>query len=382
MVKKAPGSYWTDEEIKKSIEEWKKKRPEKLKSGAWRVEDIPFYERERMPRADLWQRVDYLDEYDITWEKKWGASGIGKLRELGVVRPTEYDFPEFVKQDPAQLGFMAPMNLDKWQKEHDNLVQVLRENGVTVHYIDFPEPPISAYGPMRGMWAGGACVVWGGAIITRYGFTPLNRGREKVVAEWLMKMGCPILLTVIGKGVLEAGAMMSITDDCIIIPIGLAGNQEAVEQVKPVLEKVGITTILEVHVTGWLESYQLTPEAYLTGTYHPDMFMMPVDLGKILIYPGLCGWQMIKWFRDHKFELIPIDPDEQKVYLPSNLIILEPGKVIMQAGAKKTIAKVRKAGVEVIEVPYSEGFKAGGGIYCATSSWLVRDRGPKLEDMK
>ena len=111
------------------------------------------------------------------------------------------------------------------------------------------------------------------------------------------------------------------------------------------------------------------------------MFMSPVDLGKVIIYPGYCGWEFIKWFRDNKFELIAIDADEQRHNVPSNLTILEPGKVIMNAAAKKTIAKVRKAGVEVIEVPYQEGLTMGGGMYCATIQ-MVRDRGPKLEDIK
>jgi len=36
-MEKAPGAYWTDEEIKNAIEEWKKKRQEKLKTGDWRM---------------------------------------------------------------------------------------------------------------------------------------------------------------------------------------------------------------------------------------------------------------------------------------------------------------------------------------------------------
>jgi N-dimethylarginine dimethylaminohydrolase len=112
------------------------------------------------------------------------------------------------------------------------------------------------------------------------------------------------------------------------------------------------------------------------------MFMNPVDLGKLLIYPAFCGWETIKWFRNRGFELIEIPEDEQRDFLPSNLMILEPGKIIMHAGAKETIRKVRKAGVEVIEVPYKECVNyGGGGIFCSTLQ-MIRDRGPKLEDMR
>ena len=161
MAKKPPGAYWTDEEIRQAIEEWRKKKPKKLKTGDWRVEDVPFYEPGLPVRADLWHRVDYLDEYDLTYGKKWGASGMGKLREVGVVRPTENDFHMFIKQDPNQFGWTTPAKLDKWQKEHDTFVQAFKDNGVTVHYIEYPDPPIGAYGPMRGLWgANEVKVVW------------------------------------------------------------------------------------------------------------------------------------------------------------------------------------------------------------------------------
>ena len=377
MVKKASGAYWTDEEIKEAIEEWRKKRPERLKTGDWKVDDVPFYEPGLPVRADLWHRVDYLDEYDLTWGKKWGASGIGKLKELAVSRPTEYDFHMFMKQDTSQFGWTTTAKLDKWQEEHDNFVKVLRENGVTVHYLKYPEPPIGAYGPMRGLWGIELKVVWGGALVPHFGFSPLSKGRDRFQVEFLVSQGCPVLHTVVGKGIAEPASWMAIADDCMIGIRGLAGNQDGMDQIKSVLQRVGITTVVEAHIAGWVESYQW-PAA---GTYHPDMFMMPVDLGKMVIYPGMVGWEIIEWFRNHKFELIAIDPDEQKEHLPSNLVILEPGKVIMHEGAKKTIAKVRKAGVEVIEVPYYQNLNMGGGMYCSILQ-MVRDRGPKLEDIK
>ena len=41
------------------------------------------------------------------------------------------------------------------------------------------------------------------------------------------------------------------------------------------------------------------------------------------------------------------------------------------------IRAVRKMGIDVIEVPYTEGVKHGGGVSCATMR-LKRDVGPKL----
>ena len=378
-MKKTPGAYWTDEEIIKAIDEWRKKLPEKLKTGDWKVEDVPFYEPGRPPRVDLWHRVDYLDEYDLTYGKKWGASGIGTLREIAVVRPTEQDLHIFEKQDPIFMRRPVQANLEKWQKEHDDLVQTYRDNGVTVHYIEYPKPAIGPYGPIRGLWAASeAFIAWGGAILPHYGcWSPQSKGRERVLAEWLITHGCPILLTIIGKGVVETGPIVPFADDACVIARGMAGNQEGIDQIRPVLQRVGITTIVEAHMPGHLESFKWPA----MGSYHPGEAFGVLDLGKVLVYPGAVDYGFIQWFKDRRFEVIEADIDEHHKYMAANLTVLGPGKVMLKAEAKETVKKVRRAGVEVVELPYQENIAMGGGIKCATLP-LVRDRGPILEDMK
>lgn len=112
------------------------------------------------------------------------------------------------------------------------------------------------------------------------------------------------------------------------------------------------------------------------------MVIAPLDIGKVLLYPPLVDYGTIKWLRDRKFEIIEIPIDEQAKFTPANLTILEPGKVMMHAGAKETITKVKRAGVQVIEIDWSAKMIGGasGGICCATGR-LVRDPGPGLEDM-
>lgn len=382
MVKKAAGAYWTDEEIKQEIEEWRQKRPQRIKDGKWRLDEIPFYEKGLPHRTDIWHRVDFLDEYDLTWEKKWGASGIGKLREVALCRPTEAEnflFEDEKPTDPEYFGRKGIVDLENWQKEHDLFAQCLRDNGVKVNYINYPQPPVGAHGVTRSMYAAREIqIVWGGALIPRFGWTPQEKGRERIYAEWLVKQGCPILYTIIGRGFGDTGALQPLADDTMIIPRGLCFNQEGIDQIRWVLAKVGITNTPILDIASWLRDMSWPGR----GAFHPGMLTMPVDLGKQLIYPSNMGWEMVKWFRDHKYELIEIDADEQRDFCPTSLIVLQPGKVIMNSAAKKTIAKVRRAGVQVIETPYYEAVKQGhGGLYCAVMQ-LVRDRGPKLADIK
>ncbi len=385
-----PKKVWTDAEIDSTINKWiEKVRPEKVKTGDWNIKDLPFMEHNGIPRVDLWHRVHYLDELEITWGKKWGASGLGKIREAAVVQPKERDIQIPSMGSSPIWNIHAPKinqppslkDLNDWQKEHEYMVQVLRDNDVTVHYIEYPDPlPVGPYGPHVAMTSIDFWIVWGGAILSRFGIWPQGRGREVFLSQWLTKIGCPILLTVTGRGICEVGAMESLADDCMFLGSGVAANQDGIEQVKPVLERAGITEVHTVQYGSWLESCEFP----MGGTYHISLFSGPLDIGKHLVYPPLLGWETMRWFHEKGYELVEIPPEEQRDWVPSNLIVLEPGKVMIAAEAKETIRRVRKAGVEVIECPtvtsrYKIGL--GGSLRCRCKP-LIRDRGPKLADMK
>ena len=79
---------------------------------------------------------------------------------------------------------------------------------------------------------------------------------------------------------------------------------------------------------------------------------------------------------NHGYRVIEADHEEQCRALACNLVPLEPGRVLMHAGAERTIAAVRAAGVEVIPVAYDEYNAYGAGLHCATMQ-ILRDPGPR-----
>jgi N-dimethylarginine dimethylaminohydrolase len=110
---------------------------------------------------------------------------------------------------------------------------------------------------------------------------------------------------------------------------------------------------------------------------HPDIVVGPLDVRKALVYSPSIDTETHLWFRRMGYTLVEVDFDEHLRCYPANLTILEPGLVMMHADAPRTIAAVRRAGVEVIEVPYSQFHKAGGGLACATQL-ILREPGPAL----
>ena len=131
--------------------------------------DFPFYKQGAVPQYHRYHaEVSYLDELERVWGKKWGAQGIGQLREVAMVKPTESEVLQLYEQDSAFFVFngITP-NLELMREQHHNLGRLYESRGVKVHEIRWADdPPRSAYGPMkRGVSAAAGFVINGGAEI-------------------------------------------------------------------------------------------------------------------------------------------------------------------------------------------------------------------------
>ena len=116
------------------------------------------------------------------------------------------------------------------------------------------------------------------------------------------------------------------------------------------------------------------------GTWHVDVFMHPVDIGLVLLYPDLVNYGLVRYLQEHKVKIIEIPPAEL-FPLMGNVGLIEAGKVIVDPAAKETIKALRREGVDCIEVDFSEGAYAGYGMHCACCE-LRRDQpSPTLEEV-
>ena len=338
---------------------------------------FPFYERGKPPRYFKYHsEVDYLDELERIWGKRWGAQGIGRLREVAVIRPTDVEVDPLFEKDPAFFNFdgVSP-DLVKMQEQHEKMADVYRENGVKVSYLTYPEKPRSAYGVMkRAISAAAGFVIRGGAIIPREA-TQYWRGRCKYITRFLVEMGCPILYTVHGKGVCEVGAFTRMADDFIVASLSTDCNMEGFQQVKPILERSGYEFIHLASSPGPMDAFH---EEQI-GWMHSDMWIGPVDTDLAVVYPPFCDYETIRKLKELDYTLIEVIKEEQTSLFPCNLVTLAPRKVMMIAGAKAASAALRREGVDVIEVPYDEVLKYGGGLRCTTMQ-LIRDDGPRLSE--
>ena len=356
-----------------------------LASGGFTLEGMPGYVPGQPPSVDTWHHMDYLDIYPKIYGRECGANGIGRLREAALVNITEserfplYDHdPEYfptmgLSHDDLDIGRMRDQSLEYQQK--------LEEAGVLVHRIDFPQPAVGAFGPMRGTWAGNELlVVRGGSVIEKVAISPFGTGRAEYLALWAFAcLGIPVAATITGTGVCEAGPCHWLAEDVFVAGRGLAYNSGGLEQLIPVVARsAGLDpsdmTTLVINFPG---NVYFNPR---TGqSHHPDMSVCALDVDKVICYPPSLDFRTYEWLRKRDYKLVTVDMEEQRLFAPANVMLIEPGLVVMHSEGPEAIAAVRKAGVEVIETPYSEFLRIGGGLHCSTLR-LLRDKGPYSTD--
>lgn len=356
-----------------------------LEDGSYTLDRMPGYVRGQPPDNDFWQDIDQLELYPKVWGRECGKNGIGRLREVALTTITEHEKFAWYDLDPAFFPQMADdyhsLDTVKMAEQSLEYEQHLEELGVIVHRVTFPDPPMSGYGPAKSNWgAAELFVLRGGSILPKRGVNPFGTGRAEYLALWAwQRLGVPTLATITGSGVFEAGPCFFLAEDVFVAGRGIAHNQEGLDQVIPLvarsagLEPSELTTL----VIDFPGGRYYDPSV---GTsHHPDLVLGPLDVDKVIAYtPGL-DFQAYQWLKHRGYQIIDVEPEEHIRFAPANVMLVEPGVVIMHAEAPKAIDAVRRAGVEVIPTPYSEFLKEAGGLHCSTAQ-ILRDKGPYSTD--
>jgi N-dimethylarginine dimethylaminohydrolase len=334
----------------------------------------PDYEPHRPPRSYILEQRSFLDEVEAIWGNTWGGSqGIGKLRQMALLRPTAHEVDELFDRDPRFfLLRRVKMDIRRLTDALEGLGSCAEEHGVNVRWMETPER-MGAYGPMRKLFMGALpLVIKGGAIISRQGQASYMRGLEVNFQQFFTEIRCPILLSVHGYGICEVGVFVPIAEDVIAGYRSNASNLEGLSQVITVMKSHGVRAVPVAHSTMILDDFDAG------GEFHLDMVFGMADHKLAVVYPGYLDYSFYNWLRRYGINFIEVPRDEHHQWYPANFLLLEPGLVIMPAGAKETIKRVRDAGVEVVEFDNS-GLMAGtNGIRCVVLP-LERDSGPSLE---
>jgi N-dimethylarginine dimethylaminohydrolase len=354
---------------------------EELARGEFSLHSVPGYVPGQPPTIAVWQHMDYLDIYPRVYGRECGANGIGTLREValssllddgqGALRAENPEwFPRSVTPDGAPDPGLLRGQSDGYQA-------ALEAAGVLVHRVDVPDTGVSPYGPSASTLAMNQLLVLrGGSVIEKPGVTPLDVGRSGYLALWAWsRLGIVPVASIQGKGVAEAGSCVWLAEDVFVTGGGLTFNQAGLDQLLPMVAKSAALspdamTVLRINSPGATAFHRWTGQSH-----HPDVVVGALDVDKVIVYAAGLDHGTWNWLHDNGYGVVEVERDEQAQFLPCNLTVLEPGRVMMPAEAVKAVAAVRKLGVDVVEVPYSEFGRTGVGLATSTLR-IARDKGP------
>lgn len=319
------------------------------------------------PRAD--PAFHEPDMQERVWGRRWGvANDVGPLKlvalhrpgiEMERIDPDKYDDTiEALIDDHEQWYWRdrEPPDISLMQRQHDGLRAALEAEGVDIIDVGGSDRDVKAV-----FTRDSAIAIDGGAIICRMGpvgvpYGSGRRGEEAFVTKVLANLGMPIIRTIAGRGLLEGGSFCFLDSSTAAVGMSFRQNEEGAQQLEEALALTGVR-LLRVPLAG--------------HALHLDGGIVMVDHDKALINVTRLPY----WFLDElnalKIDAIHVWPGEGHAV---NSLAVRPGRILISEGAPRTVERLHAAGVETVEVPYSEIRKNGGGIHCSTLP-LLRDVG-------
>jgi N-dimethylarginine dimethylaminohydrolase len=293
-----------------------------------------------------------VDEY---WDgKNFGVtSNYGDLKRVLLHEPGEE--LNAVKGEESRWLWDGTPDIEQAKADFREFRETLEDEGVETHLLGEAYEGKAKQYFMRDQ----SIVTPAGAIVGRMALEQ-RKGEERPVMQRLVELGIPIISMVHGTGTFEGGNFFWIDETTAIIGEGVRTNFEGIDQVRQTLEKQGVE-VLEASVPSYLDT--------VAGYVHLDVSLNILDDDLAVVYPeGLPYW-VLEYLAERDFELVEISREEQK-HMGTNMLPLEPRKVVAASGNQETKALLEDHGVEIIEVEMDELIKGGGGPRCSTLELL------------
>lgn len=136
---------------------------------------------------------------------------------------------------------------------------------------------------------------------------------------------------------------------------GYRTNQAAVDQIRAILEPVGVT----------VEQFDLPHDMGPEYCLHLMSVVSPVRDDLAVVYERLAPVALLQALAARGIEMISV-PEEDYTSLGCNILAVAPGVVVMAEGNDATAKALRDHGVEVHTYAASEINKGEGGPTCLT----------------
>lgn len=254
-----------------------------------------------------------------------------------------------------ELGFLHPPGFIAAQTQHESMCQQLEAAGAEVVQLcssdDFTIDAVYAHDM---------------SFPTDFGLILMNPGKSNRVAEvrqhceFCQGLGIPILGGIEAPGTTEAGDMVWLDSETLLIGRGYRSNAPGIEQMRALLQPKGVEVISAPL------PYGSGPSACL----HLMSLISLLDEASALVDLAWLAVETVELLHGRGYRLIEIDPAERAT-LACNVLSLGRGRLLAFEENGKTNQRLRQDGFEIRTFPGSElGINGGGGPTCLTRPLL------------
>ncbi|HZI51885.1 MAG TPA: arginine deiminase family protein [Terriglobia bacterium] len=281
---------------------------------------------------------------------------VGPLRAVIVKRPEQaFRSSAAIQAEWKELGWTRPPNLEIASREHRQLVALLEAAGARVYFL--PEDSrtnldsIYVHDPVL--------ITDAGAVILQTGKV-LRRGEGPAVEDALDAWGIPILGSIEGGATAEAGDMIWLDRQTLLVGRGFRTNQAGIEWLSILMQPLGVSVIP-------------VPLPYWTGpedVLHLMSFMSLLDADLAVVYRRLLPVPLYELLLERGVKMVDVLEDEY-ASLGCNVLAIAPRQLLMVSGNPITRRRLEAAGCTVSEFEGSEICIPGaGGPTCITRPLL------------
>lgn len=275
----------------------------------------------------------------------WGvASETGRLTDILLCRPDHYAWIPTNSIARATLAAGTAFDLAGALAQYAELEAALDDAGVARHYLAAePHLPYQVYARDSSQMT-----PWG-AIVTQL-YRPQRRGEYAGVLAFYREAGIPIW-RYSTAGTIEGG-------DIHLIRPGLALVGHTGERT----DEAGARQF-----AGWFEAegWEVRLEPFAEHFLHQDVTFCMAAEGLAVACTEVLDDGLLAWLTHHRIELIPVSYKETMT-MGCNLLALGEGRVISPAHNRGLNARLRAAGLTVLDPAFDLFTRGGGGVHCVT----------------
>src|SRR5262249_35689254 len=166
-------------------------------------------------------------------------SMVARLRRVIVKRPEEaFRSRDHIEKEWKDLGYTRPPDLNRAALHHDQFVRLMKDAGAEVLYL-----PADDRTGLDSLYAHDAVLVTDRGVVIFQTGKIARRGEGQAFADAFKNWDVPVLGTVDGAATGEAGDMVWLDHDTLLVGRGFRTSALGIERLSDLLRPLGVTVI-------------------------------------------------------------------------------------------------------------------------------------------